>query len=370
MPQHFVPPFCPLYVARGRRIGCEGATDRLPHGPRSTQRPLNSEGRRAPLTDRARTVARDAGEAGEPASAKAGPRRVEGSTEMKETPTYAGIDVVAKDRLDVVLRPSGGYVEATNDERGIGSLVRRLHKEDVTLAVLEATGGLEQPAAAALAVAGVPVAIVNPRQVRDFAKATGKLAKTDRIDAAVLAHFAEAVRPEPRPLADEHARELSAVLLRRRQILAMTTAEGNRASTAPKAVRRRRIEAHLRWLRKELARIDGELERAVKESLWCGKTHQLGLCEYFPDSLWKGSSANFARVGVATPRTRVYGICTFWERGKGGIHACPALPVPSTPGSPRRPSLAYRLARTPGRRAPRRKPCGDARRRAGQADPS
>src|SRR5215208_3552909 len=113
---------------------------------------------------------------------------------MKETPTYAGIDV-AKDRLDVMLRPSGEYVEATNDERGIRSVVRRLRKEDVALAVLEATGGLEQPA-------GVPVAIVNPRQVRDFAKATGKLAKTDRIDAAVLAHFAEAVRPEPRPLAD------------------------------------------------------------------------------------------------------------------------------------------------------------------------
>lgn len=115
---------------------------------------------------------------------------------MKETPTYAGIDV-AKDRLDVVLRPSGEYVEATNDERGICSVVRRLQEKDVALVVLEATGGFEQPAAAALA--GVPVAIVNPRQVRDFAKATGKLAKTDRIDAAVLAHFAEAVRPEPRP---------------------------------------------------------------------------------------------------------------------------------------------------------------------------
>jgi transposase len=186
---------------------------------------------------------------------------------MTQTPTYyAGIDV-AKDRLDVVLRPSGEYMEATNDERGIRSVVRRLRKEDVALAVLEATGGLEQPIAADLALAGVPVAIVNPRQVRDVrGLATGKLAKTDRIDAAVLAHFAEAVRPEPRPLADEQARELSAVVLRRRQILAMTTAEGNRARTAPKAVRRR-IEAHLRWLRKELARVDGELERAVKESL-------------------------------------------------------------------------------------------------------
>src|SRR5829696_3240139 len=92
---------------------------------------------------------------------------MKGSSQMKETPTYAGIDV-AKDRLDVVLRPRGQYVEATNDERGIRSVVRRLRKENVALAVLEATGGLEQSAAAALALAGVPVAIVNPRQVRDF----------------------------------------------------------------------------------------------------------------------------------------------------------------------------------------------------------
>jgi transposase len=154
---------------------------------------------------------------------------------MNETPTYyAGIDV-AKDRLDVVLRPSGEYVQATNDERGIRSVVRRLRKEDVALAVLEATGGLEQPAAAALALAGVPVAIVNPRQVRDVrGLATGKLAKTDRIDAAVLAHFAEAVKPEPRALADEHARELSAVVLRRRQILAMTTAEARAGRARPR----------------------------------------------------------------------------------------------------------------------------------------
>ena len=139
---------------------------------------------------------------------------------------YVGIDV-AKDRLDVVLRPTGEYLGTTNDERGIKAVVRHLRKqEEIALVVLEATGGLEQPAAAALALAGVPVAIVNPRQVRDFAKAVGRLAKTDRIDAAVLAHFAEAIRPEPRPIADEQARELTAVLLRRRQLLAMITAEG------------------------------------------------------------------------------------------------------------------------------------------------
>src|SRR5215207_4560800 len=163
---------------------------------------------------------------------------------------YVGIDV-AKDRLDVVLRPTGEYLGTTNDERGIKAVVRHLRKqEEIALVVLEATGGLEQPAAAALALAGVPVAIVNPRQVRDFAKAVGRLAKTDRIDAAVLAHFAQAIRPEARPLANEQARELAAVLLRRRQLLAMITAEGNRGRTAPKTVGKR-IEAHLRWRRKD-----------------------------------------------------------------------------------------------------------------------
>ena len=178
---------------------------------------------------------------------------------------YVGIDV-AKDRLDVVLRPTGEYLGTTNDERGIKAVVRHLRKqEEIALVVLEATGGLEQPVAAALALAGVPVAIVNPRQVRDFAKAVGRLAKTDRIDAAVLAHFAQAIRPEARPLANEQARELAAVLLRRRQLLAMITAEGNRVRTAPKTVGRR-IEAHLRWLRKELTRANEDLARTVRES--------------------------------------------------------------------------------------------------------
>jgi transposase len=178
---------------------------------------------------------------------------------------YVGIDV-AKDRLDVMLRPTGEYLGTTNDERGIKAVVRHLRKqEEIALVVLEATGGLEQPAAAALALAGVSVAIVNPRQVRDFAKAVGRLAKTDRIDAAVLAHFAEAIRPEARPLANEQARELAAVLLRRRQLLAMITAEGNRVRTAPKTVGKR-IEAHLRWLRKELTRANEDLARTVRES--------------------------------------------------------------------------------------------------------
>ena len=254
---------------------------------------------------------------------------------MTESPTYAGIDV-AKDRLDVVLRPSGEYVEATNDERGIRSVVLRLRREeDVGLAVLEATGGLEQPVAAALALAGVPVAIVNPRQLRDVrGLATGKLAKTDRIDAAVLAHFAEAVKPQPRPLADEQVRKLWAVVLRRRQILAMTTAEANsRARTAPKALRKR-IEAHLRWLSKELARVDGELERAVKESLvWkeraallmsvpgVGPTLSATLLAELPELEYLERRRLAALVGVA-PLNRdsgtLRGIRTVWG-GRSGV---------------------------------------------------
>lgn len=251
---------------------------------------------------------------------------------MRDAPAYAGIDV-AKDRLDVVLRPSGEYLEATNDEPGIGSVMRRLREGNVTLVVLEANGGMERPAAAALAVAGVPVAIVNPRQVRDFAKATGRLAKTDRIDAAVLAHFAEAVRPEPRPLADEHAQELAAVLLRRRQILVMVIAEGNRAHTAPKAVRKR-IEAHLRWLRKELERVNGELGRAVKESLvWkeraallmsvpgVGPTLSATLLAELPELEYLDRRRLAALVGVA-PLNRdsgtLRGVRTVWG-GRSGV---------------------------------------------------
>lgn len=246
---------------------------------------------------------------------------------------YVGIDV-AKDRLDVVVRPTGEYLGTTNDERGIKAVVRHLRKqEEITLVVLEATGGLEQPAAAALALAGVPVAIVNPRQVRDFAKAVGRLAKTDRIDAAVLAHFAEAIRPEVRPLANEQARELAAVLLRRRQLLAMITAEGNRVRTAPKTVGKR-IEAHLRWLRKELTRANEDLARTVRESpVWrekddllrsvpgVGPTLSATLLAELPELAHLDRRQLAALVGVA-PLNRdsgtLRGIRTVWG-GRSGV---------------------------------------------------
>lgn len=183
------------------------------------------------------------------------------------TTVYAGMDV-SKGRLDVALRPTGGCWSVTNDDAGIDILLGRLREEEATptLVVLEATGGFERPVAGALAAAGIPVAVVNPRQARDFAKATGRLAKTDRIDAQVLARFAEAVRPEPRAIPDHEAREFAAILARRRQIVQMLTAEKNRSGATTSKPVKKRIEAHIRWLEKELASTEDDLDEAIRES--------------------------------------------------------------------------------------------------------
>jgi transposase len=178
-----------------------------------------------------------------------------------------GIDV-SKDRLDLAWRPTGERWTAPNTERGIRTVCRRLRTPAPALIVLEATGGLELPLTGALAAAGLPVVVVNPRQIRDFAKATGRLAKTDALNAAVLAQFAEAVRPEPRPLPDAATQALSALLLRRRQLIAMRTAETNRLETAPAPVRKG-IRAHLTWLEGRLTELDEDLARTIRESpLW------------------------------------------------------------------------------------------------------
>ena len=134
--------------------------------------------------------------------------------------------------------------------------------------VLEATGGLEVPLASALAVAGIPVAVVNPRQVRDFAKATGRLAKTDAIDAQTLARFAEAVRPAPRPLPDEAAQAFSALLTRRRQLIEMLVAEQNRMQRAPRPIQPQ-IQAHVTWLKQQLAALDEDLTHRIQSTpIW------------------------------------------------------------------------------------------------------
>ena len=147
-------------------------------------------------------------------------------------------------------------------------MIERLRELQPALIVLEATGGVERAVTRALASAEFPVVVINPRQVRDFAKATGQLAKTDTIDAAVLARFGEAVRPALRPLPDEVTWELRAVVSRRRQITEMIVAETNRLSGASKAVRKR-INAHLRWLEAELKRADKDLDQSIRQSpIW------------------------------------------------------------------------------------------------------
>ena len=180
---------------------------------------------------------------------------------------YVGIDV-AKEVLDVAMEPAGESWRVRNTMEDIGELATRLAPRQPTLIVLEATGGFEATVAAVLATAGLPVAVVNPRQVRDFARSLGRLAKTDRLDAQVLARFAEAVRPTPRALPDAAAQRLSALCGRRRQLIEMLTAEQNRLPRADAAVRPN-VEAHIRWLRQQLTHLDGELSTAVRESpIW------------------------------------------------------------------------------------------------------
>jgi transposase len=177
---------------------------------------------------------------------------------------FAGIDV-SKATLDVALRPSGEHWRSANDEPGITELVKQLRALAPELIVLEATGGLERLVVATLALAGLPLAVVNPRQVRDFAKATGRLAKTDALDAAALAHFAEAIRPEPRPLRDEASQALAALVERRRQVVGMLTAEKNRYQQALPAVRPH-LAAHIAWLEQALKELDGELDQMLRAS--------------------------------------------------------------------------------------------------------
>ena len=179
-------------------------------------------------------------------------------------PRFVGIDV-AKANLDVAERPETAPLRLPHDEPGITALVERLTAAPPTLIVLEATGGLEGPVVAALSAAGLAVAVVNPRQVRDFAKAVGHLAKTDALDAQVLAHFAEAIRPAPRPLPVAERQALAALLTRRRQIMTMLVAEQQRLGTAAIALRPR-IEAHIAWLRQERDDLDRELKHQVRQS--------------------------------------------------------------------------------------------------------
>src|SRR5438093_563141 len=183
---------------------------------------------------------------------------------MDHPAIFVGIDV-AKASLDIAVRPTGERFSLPYDAGGLETVMRRLRQLAPTRVVLEATGGLERPLVRALVAATLPVIVANPRQVRDFAKATGQLAKTDPLDAQVLAHFAEAVRPALRTHPDAPTEALAALLARRRQLLEMLTAETNRAATTPAPVRKR-IDAHVRWLRRELAQLDDDLDGTIRRS--------------------------------------------------------------------------------------------------------
>lgn len=178
-------------------------------------------------------------------------------------PTFVGIDV-AKDRLDVHLRPSDEAFARSRDGAGLAALVERLRALAPALVVREATGGFEVAVAGALAAAGLPLVVVNPRQIRDFARATGRLAKTDRLDAAAIARFAEAVRPAPRPLPSAAAQALGELVARRRQLVELITSEGQRRRQVRDPRLERRLEAHLTWLQKERSALETDLDDAVR----------------------------------------------------------------------------------------------------------
>lgn len=177
---------------------------------------------------------------------------------------YVGIDV-SKAVLDVALHPTDETRQVANDEAGIASLVEELLKLRPALIALEATGGFERSVVGAIGAVGLPVVVLNPRQVRDFARATGKLAKTDRIDARVLAQMAQAVRPPVRALPDEQTRQLAARVARRRQLLEMLMAERSRVATAD-AVVAKDLAHHIRWLEEALRRADKDLDDQIRRS--------------------------------------------------------------------------------------------------------
>lgn len=183
---------------------------------------------------------------------------------MEGEPTYVGIDV-SKAQVDVAVRPTGQRWVVSYDDSSVEELVSQMVNLGPVMVLLEATGGLELPLVAALAAEALPVVVVNPRQIREFARATGTLAKTDSLDAAVLAHFADAVRPSVRPLKDSETQVLNSLLARRHQVMTMLVSEKNRLGTAIGAVRPR-IEAHIAWLEQELSDSDKGLRETLRQS--------------------------------------------------------------------------------------------------------
>lgn len=211
---------------------------------------------------------------------------------------FAGIDV-SQARLDVAVS-DGQTWSVPHDESAITTLVAQLAAHHPTLIVLEATGGLEIPLTSALATAGLPVVVVNPRQVRDFARAKGLLAKTDALDAQVLAQFAERIRPQPRPLPDAEARNLAALWTRRRQLVEMLSAEKNRLSSASSSVRKS-LRNHIAWLERELQHTNTDLTAAIQQSpVWREKDELLRTVPGVGPVLTSTLLANLPELGTLT----------------------------------------------------------------------
>lgn len=187
------------------------------------------------------------------------------TTTTKEV--FIGIDV-SKARLDIAVWDSNEYWSTSNDDKGIGELIKKFKSYSVTLIVLEATGGFEMLLVSELALARLPVAVVNPKRIRDFARSIGQLAKTDKIDAKVIARFGFTVHPETRPLPSEEEDLLTALITRRRQVVEMLTAERNRLHSCREAMRQR-IEEHIEWLKSELEALDKEISQFIRRTpLW------------------------------------------------------------------------------------------------------
>ena len=220
---------------------------------------------------------------------------------MEGEARFVGIDV-SKAQLDVAVRPTGKRWTLPYDQTGIEGLIPQIVDLEPALVLLEATGGLELPLVAALAAAALPVVVVNPRQVRDFAKATGTLAKTGTPDAGLLAHFADAVRPEVRPLKDAETQVLNSLTARRRQVMTMLVSEKNRLGTAIGAVSPRN-EAHIAWLEQELSDLDKGLRQTLRRSpVWREKDDLLRTVPGAGEQISLTLPANLPELGTLNRR--------------------------------------------------------------------
>lgn len=234
--------------------------------------------------------------------------------------SFIGIDV-SKQRLDVLVRPSGEFFSADNGTVGIEEIRTRLVVLRPTLIVLEATGGYEREVAVALVLAGLPVAVVNPRQVRDFAKSIGQLAKTDRVDAGVIALFGERVRPQPRGVPEAEVRELDALVTRRVQLTEMITAEKNRLGFSAPALKRQ-IHEHVQWMQRQISAIDGELEHLIQSSpIWRAREDLLTSAPGIGENTARKLIAQLPELGGLTSKkiSSLVGIAPF-ARDSGRFH--------------------------------------------------